>query len=105
MTQLVEKHPEYVGKRQINDLDQNLEGEKAILIRNGSGLGAEITSRGKSPYRAGCIKTVQRENKRQAAMAGLMTDSRPSPREEHCGDSVWILVGSAQAGQPTDQLW
>ena len=44
LTQLVEKHPEYEGKRQIKDLDQNLEGEKAILIRNGSGLGAEITS-------------------------------------------------------------
>ena len=32
------------GEAADQDLDQNLEGEKAILIMNGSGLGAEITS-------------------------------------------------------------
>eukprot|EP00933_Yihiella_yeosuensis_P032012 TRINITY_DN255_c0_g1_i2.p1 TRINITY_DN255_c0_g1~~TRINITY_DN255_c0_g1_i2.p1 ORF type:complete len:1042 (+),score=355.23 TRINITY_DN255_c0_g1_i2:83-3208(+) len=64
-----EKTYEYEVKWQFKSMDQNVWVEKEILIK------------------MGYIKLVQREDERQAAMAGLMTKQLTSPSvEKHLGD-------------------
>merc|ERR1712186_19991 len=60
---------EYEVKWHLKDMDQNVWVEKDILVK------------------MGYLKLVQREDERQAAMAGLMTKQVPQPCiEKHLGD-------------------
>merc|ERR1719155_332885 len=64
-----EKTYEYEVKFQFKAMDQNVWVEKDILVK------------------MGYLKLVQREDERQAAMAGLMTKQLTSPSvEKHLGD-------------------
>merc|ERR1711972_238392 len=64
-----EKTYEYEVKWHLKDMDQNVWVEKDILVK------------------MGYLKLVQREDERQAAMAGLMTKQLTAPSvEKHLGD-------------------
>merc|ERR1712203_657914 len=64
-----EKTYEYEVKWHLKDMDQNVWVEKDILVK------------------MGYLKLVQREDERQAAMAGLMTKQLTQPSvEKHLGD-------------------
>merc|ERR1712190_721777 len=64
-----EKNYEYEVKWQWKDMDQNSWVEKDILVK------------------MGYLKLVQREDERQAAMAGLMTKQLTQPGvKKHLGD-------------------
>ena len=52
----------------------------------------------------GLHEIVQRENERQAAMAGLMTKQLRSPEWKSILEIlVWILSGNSHADQPTER--
>merc|ERR1712061_745841 len=64
-----EKTYEYEVKWQFKSMDQNTWGEKEVIVK------------------MGYLKLVQREDERQAAMAGLMTKQLTQPGvEKHLGD-------------------
>ena len=46
---------------------------------------------------------MQRENERQAAMAGLMTTLPQPGVEKHLEISAWILSGNSHADQPAER--
>ena len=76
-----------------------IRGEVAV-----QGLGAEYLSREEILIKMGYIKIVQREDERQAAMAGLMTKQLRSPEWKSILEIlVWILSGNSHADQPTER--